>query len=133
MTFTIGLPTALQAQDLLLFGGDKHDIFLGCMNCNKYDSDSICNQYGTFGSKYASSSIFNQYGNFGSKYSSSSPWNKYASSDSVPILVNKSGDFYGYFTINKYRHNAVKSVKELAEIYEIANGDLEIVRNIICK
>ena len=38
--------------DLLLFGGNSHDDFLGCYDCSKYDSDSICNKYGTYGSKY---------------------------------------------------------------------------------
>ena len=30
--------------ELLLFGGYGHDNFLGCYDCSKYDSDSICNK-----------------------------------------------------------------------------------------
>ena len=86
--------------DLLLFGGNSHDDFLGCFDCSKYDSDSICNKYGTYGSKYNSDSIWNKYGTYGSKYSTSSPWNKYSSGNDVPVLVDRSGNFYGYFTIN---------------------------------
>lgn len=119
------------SQELLIFGGSGHDQFLGCFNCNKYDSDSICNEYGA-GNEYNSNSIFNEYGTFGNEYSSSSPWNEYSSSNDVPVLVDRQGNFYGYLTINKYRSGAVGFSGDLAEIYEIADGDLEVVRTILC-
>ncbi len=120
------------AQELLLFGGSGHDEFLGCLNCSKYNSDSICNKYGK-GSKYDSDSIINKYGTFGSKYSSSSPWNKYSSDNSVPVLVDPDGNFYGYFTINKYRSDAINFASDLAELYENVDGDLELIREAICE
>ena len=90
--------------------------FIGCLDCGRYDSDSICNEYGTYGSKY----------------SSSSPWNKYSSSDDVPKAIDGQGNFYGYFTINKYRSNSMNISDDLEDIYESANGDLEVVREILC-
>ena len=120
------------AQELLLYGGEDHVEFLGCLNCSKYDSDSICNEYGK-GSAYNSDSIFNEYGTYGSEYSSSSPWNSYTSSDSVPVLVNPDGNFYGYLTINEYRGDAVDFADNLADIFETVDGDLELVQKIICK
>ena len=36
--------------------------FLGMLSSNKYQSDSVMNEYGSYGSKYSSTSIFNQYG-----------------------------------------------------------------------
>ena len=120
------------AQELLLYGGEDHDEFLGCLNCSKYDSDSICNKHGK-GSKYNSESIINKYGTYGSKYSSSSPWNKYSSSNSVPVLVDPNGNFYGYFTINKYRSKAINFADDLADLFETVDGDLELVRESICK
>ncbi|WP_245688745.1 hypothetical protein [Riemerella columbipharyngis] len=48
-------------------------------------------------------SLWNEYGNYGSNYSSTSPWNNYASYP--PIVVDKEGNFYGYFTINGYKGN----------------------------
>lgn len=65
-----------QTPALLLFGDADHKTFLGCLNCSKYDSGSVCNKYGEQGSKYNSDSIWNPYGDFGSKYSSDSPWNQ---------------------------------------------------------
>ena len=50
--------------------------FLGTLNENTYDSNSIYNEYGTYGSKYSAKSILNQYGNYGSDYSALSPFNK---------------------------------------------------------
>ena len=120
------------AQELLLFGGRGHDEFLGCLNCSRYDSGSICNEYGK-GSKYDSKSIFNEYGTFGSKYSSSSPWNKYSSGNSVPVLVDRGGSFYGYFTINKYRGDAVNFASDLGALFDDAGGDLEVVRRALCQ
>ena len=38
--------TAAVAQDILIFGGDDHREFLGCLNCDRYSSDSVHNPYG---------------------------------------------------------------------------------------
>ena len=91
------------SQDLHLYGGQSHDVYLGCLNCNAYDSNSIWNAYGTYGSKYNSNSIWNKYGTFGSEYNSLSPWNRYSSTP--PVVVDKSGKFYGYFTRNSNTSN----------------------------
>lgn len=95
---------------LQLYGGEDHDVYLGCLNCDKYNSNSIWNAYGTFGSKYNSNSIWNSYGKFGGKYSSNSPFNTYASNP--PVVVDKEGNFYGYFTVNKY--NSKRSDSQLS-------------------
>lgn len=91
------------AQTLHLYGGKSHDVYLGCLNCDKYDSNSVWNPFGNYGSKYNSYSIWNRYGNYGNKYSDTSPWNGYASNP--PVVVDKQGNFYGYFTVNTYKNN----------------------------
>ena len=90
-------PTSPQ---LLLFGGSNHSVFLGCINCSKYDSGSVFNPYGTYGSPYGSESVFNKYGDYGSRYSNYSPCNPYASEP--PAVVDRGGNFYGYLTLNHY-------------------------------
>ena len=52
--------------------------YLGNLNNNKYDPNSVSNPYGQYGSKYSSDSINNPYGRYGSKYSNDSPNNPYA-------------------------------------------------------
>lgn len=126
----VSISTA-NAQELLLFGGRGHDVFLGCLNCNEFNSDSICNEFGA-GNSFNSDSIFNEFGGFGSEFSSSSPWNEFSSSNDLPVLVDRNGKFYGYFTINEFRTDAVSFVSDLAKIYKMANGDLEEVQDILC-
>lgn len=120
------------AEELLLFGGRGHDVFLGCVNCNEFNSESICNEFGA-GSEFKSDSIFNEFGNFGSEFSSASPWNQFSSSDDVPVLVNRQGSFYGYFTINEFRSDGVEFSRDLKEMYEVADGDLGVVQNLLCR
>ena len=95
------ITTIAYSQTLHLYGGKNHDVYLGCLNCDKYNSNSIWNAYGTYGSKYNSNSIWNAYGTYGSKYNSYSPWNAYSSDP--PVVVDKEGNFYGYFTVNAYK------------------------------
>jgi hypothetical protein len=96
-----GAPTTV-SRELLVFGGQGHDVFLGCLNCSEYASSSVLNQFGRFGSAYSSTSILNPYGQFGSKYSSFSACNEYALNP--PVVVDQQGNFYGYLTLNQYKN-----------------------------
>lgn len=116
---------------ILIFGGKDHDVFLGCLNCSTYSQDAICNKYGTYGSKYNSDSIWNQYGRFGSKYNDESPWGKYA--NDVPVLVDGSGNFYGYMTANRYhdKRTTMQGVVALTD-YVAEEDDLDKARDAWC-
>jgi len=120
-----------QASALLLFGDSDHKTFLGCLNCSKYDSGSVCNEFGANGSQYNTDSIWNPYAQFGSKYSSEGPWNKYASSG--PVIVDKEGQFYGRFTANKYvsDRTRIQALDQLADM--VADGaELNDARKAFC-
>ncbi len=78
--------------------------FLGTLSTNRYDSDSIFNKYGSYGSKYSSTSIWNPYGTYGSKYSIDSAFNKY--STSPPIIVY-NGQAIAYVSVNKYLADSI--------------------------
>jgi len=58
-----------------LYNGDGE--YRGKIGASKYDSDSVTNPYGRYGSKYSSDSINNPYSSPGSRYSSESPNNPY--------------------------------------------------------
>jgi hypothetical protein len=95
-------PSFANAQtELLIFGGRGHDVFLGCLSCSRFDSDSVLNKFGTYGSQYSSDSIWNRYGTYGGSYGTYSPCNRYSSNP--PVVVDRSGNFYGYLTINPYQ------------------------------
>ena len=135
---TAGLALALVAgtipaeAKLMLFGGTGHDEYLGCLDCSEYATDSICNEFGSHGSEFASDSIFNEFGTYGSEFSSKSPWNAFTSSKDVPVLVDEDGGFYGYFTINQFRSDAVGFAADLYTLYDRVDGELELVQKLLC-
>ncbi len=71
--------------------------FLGNVNGNPYDPDSLANSYGTFGNPYSYVSVWNPYGTYGSAYSSLSPWNPYTS---TPPILFQDGQAVEYVTAN---------------------------------
>lgn len=85
---------------LLIYGGKEGKTYLGCLNCDKFDGDSIWNNYGKYGSKYNGECIWNDYGRYGGKYGEFSPFN--SGSLTPPKIVKSNGDYIGYFTSNKY-------------------------------
>ena len=95
------LATSLPSTTLYIYGGRDADVYLGKLNASKFDSESIWNQFGEYGSYLRTESIWNEYGTYGSELSSYSPFNEYASNP--PILVDANGNFYGYFTSNEYK------------------------------
>jgi len=88
---------------LLIFGssenGRRGNVFLGCINCNKFDSDALANQFGDFGSRFSSVSIYNRFGEYGNQFSDISACNPRATNP--PVVVDNQGDFYGYLTLNR--------------------------------
>jgi hypothetical protein len=85
---------------LLIFGGPGHHVYLGCLNCSKFETDSVGNTYGPHGSPYASESVFNHFSPYGSPYASRSACNEYASD--APEIVDGSGLYYGRLTLNRF-------------------------------
>jgi hypothetical protein len=112
--------TSAQRQKVMLFGGRGHKTYLGCLNCNKFSSDSIFNTYGTNGSPYSSSSIWNHYSEYGSKYSDYSTCNPYATDP--PVIVDAKGNFYGRLTANKY-HAELGGGAKLMDLVGAACGE----------
>lgn len=73
--------------------------FLGKLNPNPFDKDSIFNQFGLYGNKFSSSSIFNQFSNYGNPFSSMSPYNQFTQ---TPPKIYLKGQFYAYLTKNTF-------------------------------
>ena len=99
---------SLGSTTLLIYGGKEHDEYLGKLNASKYDSESIWNQYGKYGSKYNNNSPFNDYASY------------------PPILVDKNGKFYGYFTSNKYKRQRanLKLIDIICDNHEAISEDV---------
>jgi hypothetical protein len=95
-----GASAAQAVSKLMIFGGQDHKTYLGCLNCNEYATDSVYNSYGNSGSPYSTQSIWNHYGEYGSPYSTHSACNPDASDP--PVIVDQNGTFYGRPTLNEY-------------------------------
>lgn len=72
--------------------------FLGRITKSRFDSDSLVNAFGAYGSRFSSTSIFNQFGEYGSQFSSLSPFNRFSS---TPPKILKDGKVVGYLTVNE--------------------------------
>ena len=59
--------------------------YLGEMNANPYDANSISNPYGKYGSPYSPTSIKNPYSKYGSPYSTESVNNPYITPSTEPL------------------------------------------------
>jgi hypothetical protein len=120
-----------QTRALLLFGGEDHKTFLGCLNCGTVNSKSVCNSVGHYGSSVSHDSIWNSVGPFGSSVSGKSPWNSVG--NDPPIVVDTDGGSYGYFTMNSVHHDRTRIEWLLAvlEYYE-KTDDLDKTRDAMC-
>lgn len=120
-----------QTVDYYLYGGIDYATFLGCLSCSKYDSDSVCNNYGTYGSSYSTYSIWNEYGTYGSPYNLYSPWNSY--SISGPLIMGSDGSLYGYFTTNSFKSGRTQIPPLLSVLNFYANtSSLAATRTFFC-
>ena len=110
--------------DILLF--TESNEFRGCFDCSRYDSDSICNRYGNYGSRYSSDSIWSRYG-AGSRYNSDSPFARYGTGLKI---VDNAGNFHGYFSISSGGERRFR--KYLRELWDVTSGDYGEMRDLFC-
>ena len=103
--------------------------YLGNTNSNKYDPESIFNEYGTYGSKYSPNSVNNPYGQFGSKYSPQNANNPYAS-DAPKLIGKEDRNYGGLLAANRYapdsieNQSSVKYDKPLATQRQLIRKDI---------
>ena len=71
-----------------IYGQDGQ--YLGRLNANPYDPESVANPYGRYGSEYSPNSINNPYGRYGSEYSSQSARNPYSTTPPVVIYRQRA-------------------------------------------
>lgn len=84
----VALTAPVSAQSLVSPNGQ----YLGNLNSNRFDPNSVNNPYGQYGSRFSPNSINNPYGQYGSRYSNQSPNNPYATQ--APMIVAPYGNPY---------------------------------------
>ena len=107
ITVVVGMLQAQEVCSILnnakIIAQDNKNTYLGKIT-NSFDSESIFNEFGTYGSEFSSNSIWNEFGTYGSEFSSYSPFNEFTSS---PPLIIKSGKIIGYLTANKSLQSSI--------------------------
>ena len=78
--------------------------FLGKVSSSRFDSDSICNRFGNFGSEFSVTSVRNALSQYGSRFSSQSAYNQFTSS---PPAIMYLGAEIGFLTKNEFLTGAV--------------------------
>ncbi len=78
-----------------VFGNDGR--YLGRFT-NRFESESVLNEFGSFGSRFASNSTNNEFGTYGSQFSSLSARNPFTN---TPPRIVRNGVFVAYYTVNQ--------------------------------
>lgn len=81
--------------------------YLGRLSTNQYDSESISNPYGVYGSQYSPHSINNPYSEYGNPYSPGSVSNPYALS--TPSIYGSDGTYLGKLSSNPYDPESISN------------------------
>jgi hypothetical protein len=78
--------------------------YLGKVSSSQFDSESICNSFGRYGSEFSSTSVRNEFSRYGSEFSSQSAYNEFTS---TPPRIIYQGSVVGYLTKNEFKAGAV--------------------------
>jgi hypothetical protein len=73
--------------------------FLGIAESNPYGPDSVCNEFGSYGSEFATTSIYNEFGQYGSEFSTLSAYNSFTSTPPA-LLCDETGEILALVTKN---------------------------------
>lgn len=83
--------------ELMILGGPKHEVFLGCM-CDEKRPDSVFNMLGEHGSHSSLTSIRNKFAPYGSNHDDTSACNPAATHP--PVVMSSDGKSLGLLTSN---------------------------------
>ncbi len=108
---------AQKLQGSIIVAQDDEQTYLGMIDFTNTNSESIFNEYGTYGSEFSSTSIWNEFSTFGSEFSSCSPFNEFTS---TPPMIIKNRAIIGHLTKNEFVMAAVQ-VEKVKSLYKRLN------------
>ncbi len=91
-------------QQFLIYAGPLHRDYLGCLNCDQFDTNSVWDGYSAmgWGNAYAEASHFSTY---------RAPHGRYSACDALaadpPILIDRSLNHYGVLNISTKRGDSI--------------------------
>lgn len=95
---------AITQPRMQIYGGPLHRDYLGCLNCDRFDVNSVWNGYSPFGwdNGYANASHFSTYRAPQGRYSACDPF-----AADPPILKDTSGKDYGRLNVSVTRADSI--------------------------
>ncbi|MDR3439114.1 hypothetical protein [Telmatospirillum sp.] len=95
---------AITQPRMQIYAGPLHREYLGCLNCDRYDVNSVWNDFGPFGwdNGYPNASRFATYRLPHGRYSACDPF-----ASDPPILLDTSGKDYGRLNISMKRADSI--------------------------
>ena len=101
----LGAATAAQGRrpKIMIFGGENHKTYLGCLSCPQSEWDSIFNKYGEYGHCAGpfDDNLFCR-GPF-KEFGTSGPFKNQSacgtSASDPPVIVDEEGRYYGRFSV----------------------------------
>jgi hypothetical protein len=100
----LAAPANAAGERVLVFGGQNHEEYLGCISCSETAADSIWNRYSQYGWENGFGK-WNSFGKHKNQFSSTSACNEFASKP--PILVDAKGAIYGSLSVNAFAARSV--------------------------
>jgi hypothetical protein len=104
-------PGPIPSSGYFVWGGTNYGQYLGfftCIFCQEFGSESINNQFGSYGSPFSATSIRNQFSQYGSQFSADSACNQFATHPPKVYNSNRTV-YYGELTLNQFRVDAIKT------------------------
>jgi hypothetical protein len=81
--------------------------YLGNLNANRFDVNSVSNPFGRYGSEHSPDSVNNPFGRYGSPYSPQGAQNPYATKS--PLVVSPDGKYLGRYSLNTYDPDSISN------------------------
>ncbi len=104
---------AITQPRLQIYAGNLHHEYLGCLNCDRYATNSVWNGYGPFGwdNGYLKQSHFDLYFQPHGHFSACDPYAK-----DPPILIDMSRNYYGRLNVSPTRADSICGPHGAADI-----------------
>lgn len=100
LTLALALPGAASSQELLVYGGEQLNVFLGVLDAHPRDEESVWSRHGKYGSgTFNDTAIWSSFSKYGGRFGDYSPFNRNARFP--PALFDCDGKFLGYLTVNE--------------------------------
>jgi len=110
LSMTLAFSGTANAQDVCAFlngaviiAQDSGNTYLGKIT-SSFDSESIFNEFGSYGSEFSSNSIWNRFSTFGNEFNNDSPFNEFTSR---PPMIIKNRQIIAYLSVNRSIRGAI--------------------------